>query len=170
MARLMGDVGRQKREHFLMKLLGKLLAGVLAVGGIQAEAGGFEPTNDLERSLIQAQAGKLSVPDFFTHLQKSQVVILLDGAPPQSGVWDNNISPLVLRSSTGSNMLAVFTSKERATPMTQQSKQHQYALLTDFSWVLKGVATGVGIVVNPGWPVGLEIQSSRVAELKSSAK
>jgi len=153
-----------------MKLLSKLFAGALALGGTQAQASGFEPNNELERALVQAQAGKLSVPEFFAHLLKSQVVILLDSAPPQSGAWDNNISPLVLRSSTGSNVLAVFTSKERATPMTQKAKKHQYALLTDFSWVLKGVAPGVGIVVNPGWPVGLEIQPERVAELKGSAK
>lgn len=141
-----------------MKLLSKLFAGALALGGTQAQASGFEPNNDLEHVLVQAQAGKLSVPDFFAYLLKSQVVILLDSAPPQSGPWDNNISPLVLRSSTGSNVLAVFTSKERATPMAQKAKKHQYALLTDFNWVLKGVAPGVGIVINPGWPVGLEIR------------
>lgn len=65
-------------------------------------------------------------------------------------------------------MLAVFTSVERATPMAQNSKQQQYALLTDFSWVLKVVAPGVGIVINPAWPVGVEIEPARIAELKNA--
>jgi hypothetical protein len=65
-------------------------------------------------------------------------------------------------------MLALFTSVERTTPMAQNSNQHKYALLVDFKWVLRGVAPGVGVVINPGWPVGVEIEPGRVAELKNA--
>jgi hypothetical protein len=151
-----------------MKAIGRLLAGVL--GRTQAQVNEFEPANDLERALLQAQTGKLSYPDFFANLLKSQVVILLDRVPPQSGAWDNSISPLVLISSKGSKVLAVYTSTERATPMSRQSKEHKYSLLTGFSGVFRGVASGVGIVVNPGWPVGVEIDAARIAELKGNTK
>jgi hypothetical protein len=109
----------------------------------------------------------MSVDDFFARLLASQAVLLLDKEVPESG-WDNGISPLVLVSPRGGNVLAIFTSVERATPMSQNSNTHKYALLVDFRWILKGVTPGLGIAVNPGWGVGLEIEPARVAELKNA--
>ena len=137
------------------------------VGGPGAQRK-FEPCNELEHALVQAQARTLSVADFFSRLVASKVVLLLDKEIPEVGVWDNSISPLVLMSPRGGSALAVFTSLERATSMCQDSKQHKYALLAEFSWVLRGVTPDVGIVVNPGWPVGVEIDPARVAELKNA--
>lgn len=147
-----------------MSTLGKLFAGM---SGGRKPMPEFHPSNELERTLSRAQARTMSVDDFFAHLLVSQVALLLDKEVPESG-WDNNISPLVLMSPRGGNVLAVFTGVDRATPMSQNSKSHKYALLVDFRWVLKGAAPGVGIVVNPGWPVGVEIEPARVAELKNA--
>lgn len=110
----------------------------------------------------------MSVEDFFARLLASQVALLLDKEVPESG-WDVGISPLVLVSPRGgNNVLAVFTSVERATPMSQNSSTHKHALLVDFRWVLKGTTPGLGLVVNPGWPVGVEIEPARVVELKNA--
>jgi hypothetical protein len=147
-----------------VSILGKLFSGRSAGQGSAAE---FHPGNELERALVQAQARTMSVDDFFARLLTSQVALLLDKEVPESG-WDNSISPMVLASPRGGNVLAAFTGVDRATPMSQRSNSHKYALLVDFRWVLRGVAPGVGIVVNPGWPVGVEIEPSRVAELKNA--
>src|SRR5262245_29449711 len=142
-----------------MSILGKLFSGTSAAKPSSAE---FRPGNELERALVQAQARKMSVDDFFARLLASQVVILLDREIPESG-WHKGISPLVLVSPrAGDNVLAVYTSVERATPTSQKSDTHKYALLVDFRWVLKGTTPGLGVVVNPGWPVGVEIEPTRV--------
>ena len=109
----------------------------------------------------------MGVDEFFARLLGSQVALLLDKEVPEFG-WDNSISPLVLLSPRGGNVLAVFTGLDRATPMAQKSNSHKYALLVDFRWVLKGIGPGVGVVVNPGWPVGVEIDPARVAELTNT--
>ena len=127
----------------------------------------FHPDNELERALVQAQAGTMSTEEFLGRLLDSQVTLLLDKEVPESG-WDNSISPLVLASPRGGNVLAAFTGVDRVVPMSQGSNSYKYALLVDFRWVLKGVAPGVGIVINPGWPVGVEIEPARVAELKNA--
>lgn len=148
-----------------MSILGKLFSGRSVAKTSSAE---FHPSNELERALVQAQARTMSVDDFFARLLGSQVAILLDKEVPESG-WNNGISPLVLVSPrAGNNVLAVFTSVDRATPMSQNSNTHKYALLVDFRWVLKGTTPGLGIVVNPGWPVGVEIEPARVLELKNA--
>lgn len=145
-----------------MSILGKLFSGG---AGAQRSTTEFRPGNELERALVQAQARTMSVDDFFMHLVASQVVLLLDKEVPESG-WSNDISPLTLVSPRGGNVLAVFTGVERATPTSQNSSRHKYALLVDFRWALKGVSPGLGVVVNPGWSVGVEIEPARVAELK----
>lgn len=147
-----------------MSILRKLFSGKPEDRGATVD---FHPRNELERALVQAQARTLSVDDFLTCLLASQVALLLDKEVPESG-WDNSISPLVLVSPRGGNVLAVFTGVDRATPMGQNSHSHQHALLVDFRWVLKGMAPGVGIVVNPGWPAGVEIEPARVAELQNA--
>ena len=147
-----------------MSILGKLFSGKPKA---QESAAEFHPSNELERVLVQAQSGTLSVDDFFERLLASQVALLLDKEVPESG-WDNSSSPLVLKSPRGGNVLAAFTEVDRATLMSQRSSSHKYALLVDFQWVLKGVAPGLGIVLNPGWPVGVEIEPTRVAELKNA--
>lgn len=145
-----------------MSILGKLFSRRSANEGSTSN---FEPTNDLERALVQAQGRTIPIDDFFGCLLGSQVALLLDKEVPESG-WDNSISPLVLVSPRGGNVLAVFTSLDRATPTARNSNSHKYALLVDFRWVLKGATAGVGVVVNPSWPVGVEIEPGRVAELK----
>jgi hypothetical protein len=160
-----GIVGPNFGELCDMSILEKLFSGRSITKTTKPE---FHPSNELEHALVQAQAREMSVDDFFARLLASQVAILLDRKVPQSG-WHNGISPLVLVSPrAGNNVLAVFTSVERATPMSQNSKTHKYALLVDFRWVLKGTTPGLGVVVNPGWPVGVEIEPARVVELKNA--
>jgi hypothetical protein len=129
----------------------------------------FQPANDLEVTLMRAQARELRVADLIGQLLESQVVILLDRPLPDSGLWDEAITPLVLTNQSGNRVLAMFTSPDRAVDVASNFPHHSYALLTDFKWVLRGVAPGVGIVVNPGWTVGLEMPPDGVARLKVDA-
>jgi hypothetical protein len=74
----------------------------------------FEPLNDLESALIQAQAGNLSAMDFLGKLSKSKVFVLLDKELPPSGLRDNSASLLVLSNIAGTPVLALFTAPERS--------------------------------------------------------
>lgn len=125
----------------------------------------FEPLNELESALVQAQAGSLSVPDFLGKLSTSQVFVLLDKDPGPSGLWDNSAAPMVLSNSAGAPVLALFTAPARSDGWPAQIPRFSFGLLTDFGWLLRGIAKGVGIVVNPGHSVGLELSPERVAKL-----
>jgi hypothetical protein len=129
----------------------------------------FEPLNDLESALIQAQAGNLSAMDFLGKLSTSKVFVLLDKELPPSGLWDNSASLMVLSNIAGTPVLALFTAPERSEGWPAQFQRFSFGLLTDFSWLIRGIAKGVGIVVNPGHSVGLEISPERVAELAIEA-
>jgi len=130
----------------------------------------FKPLNDLEVALTQAQAGKLSMPEFFGKLTISQVFMLLDKEIGDSGAWDNSATPMVLTNQAGKPVLALFTAPPRAEGWPERVPHFSYGLLTDFTWLLRGVQPDVGIVINPGLPVGCELSAERVAELATNAR
>jgi hypothetical protein len=129
----------------------------------------FKPANPLEDALVKAQSGAISITDFLANLIGSQVFVLLDKDPGPSGKWDNTASPLVVNSQTGTPMLVVFTAPERSTGWARRAPQYTFGLLTDFRWLLKGITSGVGLVINPGSTIGLEMPPSGVEQLRSTA-
>lgn len=129
----------------------------------------FEPANDLERALLQAQRGQLPVVSFMDKLLASQVFVLLDKEPGPSGKWDNSASPMVLTNQEGKPVMAMFTAPERSTEWPKREPRFTHGLLTDFAWLLRGLAPGVGLVINPGLSAGLEMPASGVAQLKQRA-
>jgi hypothetical protein len=125
----------------------------------------FVPINDLERALLAAQEGTLSTPAFFEALLASKVLIMIDKDCPD-GVWDNSSSPLILKSSSGLAVVAMFTAMERTSEWHKRQPRFSHGFLADFSQLLQHVAPHAGIVINPGSTVGVEISPSRVADLK----
>jgi len=125
----------------------------------------FAPENELERQLVRAQQGGISLPQLLESFVASQVVALFDQDP--ATVAQPQPSPLVISNSTGVPSLAVFTSLDRATPWTKKQPEFQFALLVDFGWLLKGIAPGVGLVVNPSWPVGFELSAAGVQQFRA---
>jgi hypothetical protein len=100
---------------------------------------------------------------------RSQVFVLLDKDPGPSAVWDNSSNPMVLRNAKGQPVLAIFTDADRSTAWTGDSSKFGFGLLTDFAWLIRGIQPGVGIVVNPGLSVGMEMPASGVEALKNRA-
>jgi hypothetical protein len=128
----------------------------------------FEPVNELERCLVKAQRSEVPSEAFMALLWKSQVVMLIDKDPGPSGKWDNTASPLVLTNQSNNPVMALFTSPERSTAWAKQVPQFCFGMQTDFNWLIRGVSPGVGIVVNPGLPFGLEITAERVQEMRAA--
>ena len=127
----------------------------------------FEPVNALEQALWDARQGKQPIEHFLELLVSSRVSILLDKDLGPSGVWDSSASPLILQAPSGDAVLATFTSLERANVWHGRIPRFQYQLETDFSWLLRGIAQGVGAIINPG-TLGLVLTGERVAEMKAA--
>ncbi len=127
----------------------------------------FKPANPLEQALLDARQRRLSTEHFLELLLASRVSILLDKDLGPSGVWDNSASPLILQAPSGA-VLAMFTSLERATPWHARVPKFQYQLETDFRWLLRGIAQGVGAIINPG-TIGLVLTGERIAEIREVA-
>jgi hypothetical protein len=127
----------------------------------------FEPRNDLERQLLAAQVGRVSDDAFMKELMTSQVFM-----PVQDEVTEiinfqrsDKAVPLMLESEEGGQVLILFTSPERAKPFVKDFSGYGGGLLAEFTWVLERMGSGVGISLNPGWPVGIDMEPQMVAQL-----
>ena len=107
----------------------------------------FEPLNDLEVRLLQAQDGTLTAAQFLDGLLTSTAFVLLDKAIGEDGAWDESISPLVLTSESGEPMFAVFTAPERAGLWHEQLPQFAHAMPIAVHALLAGIGDGVGLVL-----------------------
>ncbi|MBL9165260.1 MAG: SseB family protein [Planctomycetaceae bacterium] len=102
-------------------------------------------------------------------MKQSQVVALFNGDPTMAKGMRLNAQPLLLNSSDGEPMLAIFTSIERSKIWSQKQTDFSFGMQVPFEWLLRGTVSGVGLVINPGSTVGLEMSPAGVTQLKANA-
>lgn len=126
--------------------------------------------NTLEGKLQAAQQGQCSAPELFEELLASQIIVLLDKPIDDDGRWDPTARPLTLHSPNGFAVMAVFSTHEKAAPWVRQAPAHVHALYVDFAWIVRGLAPAVGLVINPGDALGLELQPETAQKLAVAAR
>lgn len=132
-------------------------------------ASAFAPLNALEQALLDTQEGRMLPAAFFEQLSGATVFILLDKAIPEGGSWTSDISLLVLNSQSGFPVIALFTAPERSIAWLAQAPAYPHGLQISFRWLLQGISAGVGLVLNPGSAVGVELPPGLVDKLRASA-
>ena len=130
----------------------------------------FSPVNELEHALVALQAGRLALPDFLDRLLAAPVYLLLDKRFADGAQWDTPATPLVLKNADGLPLMAVFTAPGRTAEWPTRAPHFGFGLKVEsLAWLLGRMQPGAGIVVNPGWPVALEIPVADVAEMMRRA-
>jgi hypothetical protein len=129
----------------------------------------FEARNELEEKLLEAQEGKLSSEDFIRYLMDTQVFMPVKDAVGIQGFTSSaQAVPLTLQSEDNVEVLILFTSPERAKGFVQEFPGYEGGLLAEFSWVLERIGSGIGIAINPDWPVGFDLEPDMVRQLKQN--
>lgn len=129
----------------------------------------FKAANLLEQTLLDAQLGKTPSSVFFNVLHDAQVYILLNQPLDEEGAWVEGTEPLVLQSEAGAAVIAAFTSPERADMWRDIARAYCHGEIVDFLWVLRGAVNDVGIALNPGSEVGLELSAEMVQRMRDTA-
>lgn len=125
----------------------------------------FLPVNELEVKLLALYRKEIDMPLFIQIMLSSQISIPLDKEIDENKP-NKDMNPLVIQSSKGDPVLAVFTSPERITPWISHFPEYKFALSVDCRWFLKGVTSNVGLALNPGWEYGLEFPPIGVSRLQ----
>jgi hypothetical protein len=127
----------------------------------------FQARNELEHRLMQAQEGSLAEGEFMQYLLEAQVFMPVRDAIGIAGFTGSTKAiPLTLDTEDALQVLVLFTSPERAKEFVQDFPGYEGGLLVEFKWVLERTGSGVGISLNPNWPVGIDLEPQVVQQLK----
>lgn len=129
--------------------------------------GQFTPHNDLEEKMISAQQGLLESEAFIQELMDAQLFMPVqdDNSGIQGFQRSTLANPLTVQDEEGTQVLVLFTSPERAKPFLVDYPEFQGGLLTEFTWILERMGSGVGIAINPGFEVGIDFEPEMVEHL-----
>ena len=129
----------------------------------------FESRNELEEKLVAAQEGRLASDAFMAYLMDTQVFMPVKDAIGIGGFTGSDKAiPLTLKTEDDIEVLILFTSPERAKDFVQDFPGYEGGLLAEFRWVLERTGSGVGISINPTFPVGMDMEPEMVQQLKAN--
>lgn len=129
----------------------------------------FTPQSPLEQALLDAQEDRLSQDAFLEKFINTPVVFLADHPVSESGEWHPETKPLVLGTPKGWPALAVFSHPDRAQALPEHLRVGRaHALVAVAGAVIQGIGPDLGLVMNPGSPVGFEIPPAQLAALKAA--
>lgn len=132
--------------------------------------GTFEPKNELEKQLQCALDGSVSGDDFIHYLMDAQIFMPVEDETNEIKGFQRSMraQPLVIEDETGTKVLVLFTSPERAKTFVEHYPGFGGGLLTEFSWVLRKMGAPAGIALNPGLEAGFDLEPEMVADLMAS--
>jgi hypothetical protein len=126
----------------------------------------FEPKNDLEQQLLDAQEGRIEGDDFMHALLTSKVFMPVQDSRTIGGFQANTrAKPLSLKDEDGTDILILFTSPDRARDFLKDFPGYDGGLLEEFGKLLAKMGSGFGIALNPGWDVGIGMTPDMVQHL-----
>ena len=129
----------------------------------------FEVRNELEQQLLAAQEGKISSEDFMHYLMETQVFMPVKDSIGIAGFTSSDKAiPLTVRAEDKTEVLILFTSPERAKAFVEDYPGYDGGLLAEFNWILERTGSGIGISINPDWPVGIDLEPEMVQQLRSN--
>lgn len=119
----------------------------------------FEPRNVLEHKLLDAQEGRLTGELFIEQLLDAQVFVPVQETLKVGGIQSGQqAQPLLVDSDDGGRVLVMFTNPERAKPFVANRPDYSGGILAEFRWVVERMGQGLGIALNPGWSVGMDME------------
>ena len=129
----------------------------------------FEARNELEEKLLAAQESTMGSEDFMTYLMDAQVFMpVKDSVGIEGFTASDKAVPMTLKTEDNVEVLILFSSPDRSKEFMQDFPGYDGGLLAEFKWVLERVGGGVGISINPGWPVGMDMEAEMIQQLKNN--
>ena len=128
----------------------------------------FETRNELEERILAAQEGTLSGEDFMAYLMDTQVFMpVKDSIEIEGFTSSDKAVPMTLKTEDDVEVLILFSSPDRSKQFMKEFPGYDGGLLPEFKWVLERIGSGIGVSINPDWPVGMDMEPEMIQQLKN---
>lgn len=126
----------------------------------------FEPKNELEQWMLQAQEGQMEFDEFIHKLVTAQVFLPVRDQYNIGGFQASNQAiPFSIKDENDTNILVVFSSPDRAREFLRDHADYQSGLLEEFGKLLLQNGVGYAVSINPDNEVGLDLEPTLVEQL-----
>lgn len=125
----------------------------------------FEVQNELEFLIQAGRDGKVSLGTIFQCLLRSPVHMVLN-RPVDDPSQPGDVQGLMVQNEDGSQMLTVFTGESRTEHFRGQQPGYDHAARFPATMLLDNMLDSMGLVINPGLSVGMQITADGVRNLK----
>lgn len=119
-----------------------------------------EPFNDIERAIVAGSNGELENNEVLAKIVTSSLFFLTEEEVTDAS---KVVQPLVLQNPQGQSVLAIFTHPARVAQ--QFIDAAPYAVTISGGEALRQ-AGELGVVINPGHPIGLELDAENVKTIQ----
>lgn len=128
----------------------------------------FETRNELEEKILAAQEGTLSGEDFMAYLMDTQIFMpVKDSIEIEGFTSSDKAVPMTLKTEDDVEVLILFSSPDRSKQFMKEFPGYDGGLLPEFKWVLERIGSGIGVSINPDWPVGMDMEPEMIQQLKN---
>jgi hypothetical protein len=123
--------------------------------------------NDIERLLADVAEGRIEPEDFAKQLLDLQVFMPIQDEKHQIAGFQlsTKAQPLIIEDEDGNKVLVTFSTPERAKVLAADFPNYSGGLLTEMSWILRRMAAGMSLTINPGMEPGFDFDPDMVAML-----
>ena len=127
------------------------------------------PRNELETLLTAVHSGEIDPEAFVARLLDLQVFMPIQDEKHQIAGFQasTRAEPLIVEVEDAQKVMILFSAPERAKTFLAQFPGYSGGLLTEFSWVLRRMADGMGIALNPDDELGFDFDAEMVAMMAS---
>lgn len=125
-----------------------------------------EQLNELEFAMQAGRDGKLSLATVFQVLLRSPIWVLLN-KEVEEGDKPDDVQALLVKDQEGKPLIAMFSNPEHAESVKEKNPDYPHPRQVPAAGILDNIAPQVGVVINPGKQVSLQIHAEGVVELKN---
>jgi hypothetical protein len=114
-------------------------------------------------------AGQLEPEEFARRLMAQQVFMPVKDEKHKIAGFQTSTKaePLVVDDDDGNRVLVLFSVPERAKDFLTHYPGYSGGLVAEFPWVLRRVAAGMGVSLNPGEELGFDFDPDMIAMMMS---
>ncbi|MEA5445456.1 SseB family protein [Gammaproteobacteria bacterium AB-CW1] len=125
----------------------------------------FEARNELEFLIQAGRDGKVSLGTIFQCLLRSPLYMVMN-QPVQPGDRLNDVQGLMVTDKEGGQLLTVFTAEERTEDFCRKQEGFEHPTRFPAPILLDNMRDDMGLVINPGLTVGIQVTAKGVRSLK----
>ncbi|HET9699762.1 MAG TPA: SseB family protein [Burkholderiales bacterium] len=121
--------------------------------------------NAVEDLIVSMHEGHMAPEEFARRLLKEQLFMPVQDEKHRIAGFQasTKATPLIVDDEDRNRVLVLFTSPDRAKAFLAHYPGYSGGLLTEFAWVVKRIAEGMGISINPGQQLGMDLDPEMVA-------